>query len=280
MARSYEFAVLRLSPDPARGEAVNLGIVVFHDGSVDIRIGEVMTRARLLYPEISSDALRSGVALLQRFGSNAMPAADRHKGLLRVGMFALGDLGYFTPESDSSEAYEGHVARLLKLFTAPVRGTQTRTRPASRLNTAVRKLFRAEKVLATIGDAGAISEHKIVPEWPLPTRPSLRADLALRNRIMRVCEVVELNLGDDGPPPSALFEGVVTLDIAQREAKAEQTIFAYRASGPSSRIDDALGIARLHASHLINWDKVDEREGFLHEWILAAKEPPPLLRAN
>jgi hypothetical protein len=38
MARSFEFAVLRLAPDPARGEAINLGIVVFIEGDLDIRI--------------------------------------------------------------------------------------------------------------------------------------------------------------------------------------------------------------------------------------------------
>jgi Protein of unknown function (DUF3037) len=243
MARSFEFAVLRLAPDPARGEAINLGIVVFIEGDLDIRIGEVITRARLLYPEVTPEGLREGVALMRRLGSVDLVAVERHRSLRQLGLFALGDLGHFTVEEDHQGPYEGQVARLLRLFTATPRGEQTRSRPVSRLNTAVRKVFRLEKVLAIKGDAGAISEHKIVPEWPLPTRPSLRADLALRNRIMRVCEVVEFNLEDDSAPPAALFEGVVTLDVAQREADAQQTVFAYRATGPSARIDEALGIA-------------------------------------
>ncbi len=167
----------------------------------------------------------------------------------------------------------------MKLFTSSPRSAQAGPRRVSRLNTTVRKVFRAEKVLAPIGDAGAIAEHKIVPEWPLPLRPSLRADLALRNRIMRVCEIVDLNVSDDGPPPAGLFEGVVTLDVAQKEANAQQTVFAYRATGLSARIDEALGIARLHASNLVNWDVPTERDDFLHEWINAAKDAPSLLRA-
>ncbi len=278
MARSFEFAVLRLAPDPARGEAINLGIVVFTEDGVDVRIGEVITRARVLYPEVTPDLLREGVAVIQRLGAVPLSATDRHKSLRNLGIFTLGEIGYFGVSDDLRETYEGHVERLLRLFTSTTRGIKTRTRAVSKLNTTVRKVLRAEKVLAPIGDAGAISEHKIVPEWPLPNRPSLRADLALRNRIMRVCELVELNLGDDGPPPAALFEGVVTLDVAQREAKAKQTVFAYRATGPSARIDEALSLARLHASKLVNWDVRRERDEFLHEWIDAAKGPLPLLQ--
>jgi hypothetical protein len=103
------------------------------------------------------------------------------------------------------------------------------------------------------------------------TRPSLRANLALKNSIIRVCEIVDLRLSDDGPVPASFFEGVVTLDVAQREANAQQTVLAYRAAGPAARIDDALGIARLHASCLVNWDEKNEQEDFLHEWINAAK---------
>jgi hypothetical protein len=276
MARSFEFSVLRLVPDLARGEAVNIGIVVFLDDGVDVRIGEVLTRARLLYPAATPNLLREAVEVVRRLGAATISATDRHASLLQVGMFALGSLGYFTVEDDRPETYEAHLARLLRLFTATTRATESRTRPASRLNTAIRQELRKERVLAAVGDAGAISDHMIVPDWPIPTRPSLHADLALRNSVMRVCQIVDLSLSDDGPPPPALFEGVVTLDVAQREADAKETFLAYRASGPSARIDEALGIARLHASHLVDWDVKKERDDFLSEWILAAKGPKDL----
>jgi len=99
MARSYSFAVLRLAPDPARGEAVNLGIVVFRDEDVDVRLGEVMTRARALYPEASADQLHEGVELFRRFGAVKLSVSDRHRSLSRLGLFALGELGHFTVDT-------------------------------------------------------------------------------------------------------------------------------------------------------------------------------------
>src|SRR4029077_12272299 len=143
------------------------------------------------------------------------------------------------------------VNALLSTFVIPSRSALIKKRPASRLTTEVRRIFRNEKVLANIGDAAALSEHKIVPEWPIPNRPSIRADFALRNGSMRVCELVDMDLGKDAPPPASFFEGVVTLDVAQKEAKATQRVFAYRAKGAAGRIDEALAIARMHASEIV-----------------------------
>jgi hypothetical protein len=94
------------------------------------------------------------------------------------------------------------------------------------------------------------------------------------NGMMRVCELVDLDLEDDGPPPPALFAGVVTLDVAQREVEAKQRVFAYRAKGPAARIDEALAIAKMHASEIIDCEKSEEREKFVHEWVTAAYSPP------
>ena len=274
MARSYNFAVLRLCPDPARGEFVNLGLVVFREIDVDIRLGEVLTRAKILYPEMTSERLAEGIAVVRRFGATSLGIDERYRALRQIGPFTLGELGHFTVADDTVQNYEESVARILRLFTVAPRKIKTVERNRSKLTTQIKRIFRKEGILAQIGDAGAISEHKIVPEWPIPTRPSLRADLALQNRIMRVCEIVDMSLTEDGPPPASLFEGVVTLDVAQREANAQQTVFAYRAAGPMPRIDEALGIAKLHATKLVNWNLPIEREEFLHDWISAANDRP------
>lgn len=274
MARTFEFAVLRLAPDAVRGEAVNLGIVVFNDGKLDIRVGEVLTRARLLYPEMDADTLSQGVGLFERMGSVSLPVAEKHRSLSRLGAFQLGELGHFTV-ADGAGAYEERVLNLLRMFVAVPRAKGGAAR-ASNIVTAVRKEFRKAKVLAAIGDAAAISEHKIVPEWPIPNRPSLKANFALKNSVMRVCELVDLDLSDDAATPPAFFAGVVTLDVAKREAGAKQTVFAYRAKGPASRIDEALRIAEPHATELVDWNQKTARETFMHDWILAARVAVPV----
>jgi hypothetical protein len=56
--------------------------------------------------------------------------------------------------------------------------------------------------------------------------------------------------------------------------EAKQRVFAYRAKGSAATIDEALAIAKMHASEIIDWEKSAEREKFVHEWVTAAYSPP------
>lgn len=274
MAHTFNFAVLRLAPDATRGEAINLGVVVFKDGNVDVHIGEILTRARVLFPEMSGDVLKEQVDVLKRLGSVDLPVKEKHRALSSLGAFTLGELGSFSSNDHSPASYEDRVAALMQTFVrAPRR--KPMAAHATRFATAVRKEFRKEKVLAAIGDATAIADHKIVPEWPIPNHPSLKADLALRNGAMRVCELVDLDFTNDGPPPHGFFAGVVLLDVAKREANAQETVFAYRAKGPAAQVDNALRIAEPHTTKFVDWARRAEREAFLHDWINAARDGQP-----
>lgn len=270
MAYSFEFSVLKLVPDALRGEAINLGIVIFRRGEVDVRIGEVLTRAKMLYPDLSQETIRDGVNVLRRFGGSDLPTASRHQLMKDIGLFKLGDVGFFTVD-DESGAYEQKAMELLRIFTSTGRREVKRERPPSRLVSAVRKAFRGERLLSEVGDAAAINEHKIVPEWPLPMRPSLRASLALRNGILRVCEVADLSFDDGSAQPKLLFESAVTLDVAKRHADAKDTVFAYRAVGPSKRIGEALDIIKVYANRLVDWEDETARQRFIEDWTEAAR---------
>jgi hypothetical protein len=88
---------------------------------------------------------------------------------------------------------------------------------------------------------------------------------------MRVCEIADMSFSDEGKYPRSLLEGIVTLDVAKRVANAQECVFAYRAIGPTSRIDEALSLVRPHATRIVNCDNVRERKSFTEEWTEAAR---------
>ena len=281
MHNMYDFSVLRLVPDTVRGEVINIGIVVFKGDGLDVRLRPTMTRARSIYPEFNDELLNEAVKNLQRLGSVDLSPIELHRGLSHIGPLALGDLGYFTAKDDSLESYEANIVRLLNIFVAaPKTSTVSEHRPSSRLAAGVRGIFRREKVLAKSGDVGALQEHKIVPAWPLPNGSDLKADLALKNGIMRVCEIVDLSVGSDDRLPLGLYEGVVTLDASQSLANAEERVFAYRGGVHSSKVDAALKLAQMHANRFVDWDNVSDRETFVHDWINAAARTDPKTKAR
>ncbi|WP_438743002.1 DUF3037 domain-containing protein [Bradyrhizobium sp. U531] len=139
MAHTFDFAVLRLVPDNARGESVNLGVVVFRDGEIDVRLGKVLTRARMLFPEITDTDLESAVGILSRLGSVALSSRERHSALSSVGAFSLGDLGSFTVNDERPESYQSQIDMLLATFVVAPRSAIVRAKGPSRLATEVRK---------------------------------------------------------------------------------------------------------------------------------------------
>src|SRR5258708_7587843 len=112
MAHTFDFAVLRLVPDFARGESINLGVIVFRDGAIDVSVGEVLTHARVLFPELTESELSKGIDVLKRLGNAPLPARERHRALAKIGAFALGELGSFTVNDDKPETYSAQVAML------------------------------------------------------------------------------------------------------------------------------------------------------------------------
>ena len=46
MAHYYKFAIVRLAPDDARDERVNIGLVVLADHGLDVRISKRLEKVR------------------------------------------------------------------------------------------------------------------------------------------------------------------------------------------------------------------------------------------
>lgn len=271
MARTYEYAVLRLEPNPLRAESVNLGVVVFRDGEVDVRFGRVLTRARAIMPDFGPELFSQITETYERLGRVDLSDAERHRTLSRVGIASLGERKNFSVQNDCADGYEAKVQEILGLFVGEKRTDHKRIRGSKTLIADIRNDFRQLNVLAAVGDASAIMDHRIVPEWPIPKRPSLKADLALKNGDMRVCEVVDMNLEENHALPSSFYSGIVTLEQAESLANAKQRVFAYRAKGNSQKISEALEIADMHATKLVDLSVRKQRRDFVDEWVSAAQ---------
>jgi Protein of unknown function (DUF3037) len=271
MAHSFKFAVIRLSPDSLRGEAVNLGIAVFRDGNIETHTGRILTKARSLVPEFSSSLLEKSLNILRRFASVDMPVEEKHRAISSLGLIRLGELGSFESVDIDGDDYRENIRFLLSTFVSEPRSTRGPSIEANkRLATDIKAVFRLEGLLANEKDQNAISQHKIVPNWALPQRPNLQLDLAVKNGSLRVCEILELDFEDGGKLPANFFESAVKLKTACDVAQATETVFAYKARGPKSQIDDALELANSYSTRLLNWEVQSERRKFIQDWTDAA----------
>jgi hypothetical protein len=271
MAHSFKFAVIRLSPDSLRGEAINLGIAVFHNGQIDTHIGQILTKARALVPDFSTEMLNKSLGLLQKFASIDLPDLEKHRAISSIGFLRLGDLGSFESRDFQGEDYHENIRFLLSTFVSEPRSVRLAASVSHpRLVTDIRAAFRQEGLLANEKDQQAIFQSKIVPNWTLPDLPDLQVDLAVKNGSLRVCEIVELDFEGGSRLPSSFFESAVKLKTAVDVANASESIFAFKARGPKSKIDDVLELVDGYATRLLNWEVESDRKKFLRDWTEAA----------
>jgi Protein of unknown function (DUF3037) len=271
MAHSFKFAVIRLSPDSLRGEAINLGVAIFRDGYLETHTGQVLTRARAIVPDFSNEMLETSVALLKKFGAINLPDNEKHQALGQIGMIRLSDLGSFESRDVDGPDYASNITFLLSsLVNEPraSRGIEAISRP--RFVTDVRTAFRNENLLASENDQSAILDHKIVPNWKPPQRPNLTLDLALKNREMRVCEIVELDLEGEKEVSSNFQASAFKLKAAEDFIGATDRVLAYKGHGPTKRVKEALELVDPYATLILDWDDIAKRNSFVQRWIDAA----------
>jgi hypothetical protein len=65
MGRSYKFAIIRFAPDETRGENLNIGVLIFRETDVDIRMTRRLDRVRAISGAVDLKSVESIVENLR-----------------------------------------------------------------------------------------------------------------------------------------------------------------------------------------------------------------------
>lgn len=188
MDLSYEFAVLRVVPDPRRGESVNIGLVVFLESGVDVRVLPSLAKVSALNGGVDLEQLRQLPTVLSQWVSGVEATAGRLEAMRDLGVVTVSSLGTFTLQTQYD--YEHAIARLMKKLVAPV-PAPTRALPANtRITTDLKAKFRQQGILAD--DEHGIAKHQVVPGYPIDEDEGLYADFVLKNGAYHVTETSDL----------------------------------------------------------------------------------------
>jgi hypothetical protein len=187
MAHIYNFAIIRVSPDPRRGETVNIGIAVFHRDEIDARILSSLLKVHALHEEINLAELYSLPEKINRLGLPKGSAEQAHSALRQIGMVELSELGQF--RAKDKDEYETVVTGLMDKLVKPTliqREPGTRT---SRLHTELRRIINEVGILGK--DQSDIDNHKIVANFPVAPDKGLFADFAGKNSKYYLTETID-----------------------------------------------------------------------------------------
>lgn len=161
MTHSYEFAVLRASPDRTRDERVNVGIVVATPDGIDIRAPE-LRKLRILTGHEWEDIASAYDARLSsewRECPNLGALRDRIGAVSEI--FSLSNLGALAADPDKPGEYESRVAAVLRTYVDQPRLSKGERQ--HRINAEIAKMLRKAGVFYRKGET--IEDHKVVPRY-------------------------------------------------------------------------------------------------------------------
>lgn len=188
----FDYSLLKYLPDPKRGEVINIGLIVFRNSGVDVRLLKNTTKVRVFDGVTSINELSRLKASIEDLCGKDVSAQVQHQRLkmLGTGIFTSG-LSAFSIENISN--YEKTVSGLFHQLVSPYSPREPR-RPNSRLFTKLKNEFKALDILAK--ELSDIEQHKVVPSYLIDANTGLEADFMLKNGKFHMTEVVDFNVED------------------------------------------------------------------------------------
>ncbi|PPC77951.1 hypothetical protein C4K68_07855 [Pokkaliibacter plantistimulans] len=204
----YKYSLVRLSPDPIRGEVINVGIVVYLDGKVDVRLTESLKKVNALGSGISEETLQELTDQLEWLGSiesnvDILPS-------LFSGSIRLTSPGLF--QADSNDLYEDKVLSLMGKYVEPQKGAARKGR--KRIATELKDIFRQNGLLGRNNED--LMNHKIVYNYPISPEEGLHAEFLLKNGIYHITETLDLRGEDKKAIRGESALKAITIERAQR----------------------------------------------------------------
>jgi hypothetical protein len=271
MAHTTNYSILRLTPDAARGETVNIGIAVFLPDRIDVRVIPGAAKIRALNPNVSIDRLYALPELLNKMAGSLGNDSARLSVMQAFPLIELSDFGKFVSDA---RPYEDQVQSLLERFVK----TPPRLRKAekiSRLDKELRTAFSASKLL---GDhATDIKSHLVIPNFAISEAEELYADFALKNGKWHITATVDFRVARTSIRSAKRGQAAIkaiTLDSAVRRFGTSNTVplTVYTANDEDrDLIEPQLAMLHDYSERVYDFSSANDRAAYMEHMVTAAR---------
>lgn len=190
---TFKYSIVKYMPDAKRGEVVNVGLVVFTESKVDVRVLSASAKVRVLdgCSNIADlDSLKKGLESISAWAQNSEQAIQFLKTfdssstyLTETSVFILDDINQ----------YERRVNNLFNELVKPF-ASKEKTVRNSRIHTYVKNIFSGMDILGK--DVDDLSRHKVIHNYPLSDKTGFTADFLLKNGKFHITEAIDFNVND------------------------------------------------------------------------------------
>lgn len=266
--------LVTFQPYPHRAEQCALGVLVFlPGGEVQAHLASQLRKAKALDPACNIDDLREGLQSVAREieqHPSVLPLYETGVGPIRIS-HAQGMLKF---HDDAS--LEEAIRWTLAVSVEPLKAALSRERASvSRLFVEIKNAFSAYGWMAQPGQS--ISDHKIMPRYPLAADEGLTVDFALQNGALNCIQTVDYR----NHPEQKRIEAnakLLTLGFASQFANKAKR-YAVIAGTENPEAKTALRLAERVADEVLVHESADDMN-HLFDIITAAMGQSPLPRLS
>jgi hypothetical protein len=191
MADIYRYSLIRAVPDRRRGEWVNIGLVVYLDDRLDVRLLQNLTKLKVLAPSLDVRSIDDLPEIWASWTAKVTEVAQRHLLLAQFPLFQASEVASF---ACAPRDYDATVDLIMKDLVVPAPAPRHRD-SLTRIEQRLRGYFARSKLLGTSQED--IDRHLVVHRYPIAPGEHLYADFALRNGNLRLTETIDFRAGVD-----------------------------------------------------------------------------------
>ncbi|AVX37795.1 DUF3037 domain-containing protein [Yersinia massiliensis] len=181
--KTFKYSLIRITPNLEKGETINVGLIVYLDEDIDVRMLHSVSKLRAIDKSLDLNYLEELTGNLFHLSS----AINDIKMLPRLfkGSLSLSEFGVFTV--GSSDNYEAKLNELMNRLVNPHK------KPYKRVNKKIffdiRDMFSKQGILGKYSED--IFEHKVVANYPISAEEGLVADFLLKNGKYHLTETLD-----------------------------------------------------------------------------------------
>ncbi|MBT0725445.1 DUF3037 domain-containing protein [Rosenbergiella sp. S61] len=263
---TYNYSIIRITPNPVRSESVNIGMVVVTPTGPDVRVLESVNKIRAISKEFGTNELERLKSKLETLLSDRLTLAEAVN--LFQGSINLSEIGTFNASNDFE--YEEAVDKINFTFITPEKAKKKTVVSQKRIITELKSQFSRYGIMGKNIDD--IYNHKVVQNYPLSHDQGLYAELILKNGIYHLTETLDLRVADIKQKTGESAFKAITMNAARNLWNKEvNTILVYAADFSTERVNSQqLALASSYSDKTFNLLSNEDMGHYFNHMLSAA----------
>lgn len=273
------YNVVQIVPDPLRGEAMNVGIVIHDASGPRLRLRLLPSRLKALSPALGglvpSECIESWHAALEGLQTPEQKWSWLRHAMAPLSVGSAEGIIYANDDDDLDSQIEAILERLVMPQKAARPGATKKVK-RSDLHNQLTVWLRAQKLFSR--NMADLAKNRVVASYPLNIEEEMFAEFALKNGSIHVMETLDLRGHahyTKGLRNETSHKAMV-LDVAQDTLEESSKRIAVIAADDYAEMKPAMSLINRKASHVLSIDSEHDRQ-WLADFISDALHIPTLL---